>query len=126
MKRLMASLFVLLGAATAYAGQEDNWPVTLGATSASGSVSSVHDGPLTDHSMIGCFVAKGWAGCYASDASGPPGSYKSCSSSVPSLIAAARMVNADSYISFAWNGFGACTSIVVDNSSRTPALVKSN
>ncbi|QWP77350.1 hypothetical protein J5226_02790 [Lysobacter sp. K5869] len=116
-------LAVLCG--TAFAGEKGNVPVTL-ETNASGQVVRAFGMMGTARNsadtkqLIGCFIGAAGnslqAGCEAQNAAG---ANTMCLSSNAGVIAAVQSVGPDSYIDFARDGAGNCTSVYVANGSST-------
>lgn len=93
--------------------------VNTGARSASGSLGDARNSADTQQ-FIGCSITTyvGSApslGCFAMDTSS---NYVGCSSTNADLVATARSINGDSYITFTWDTFSACTSLHVTNASH--------
>lgn len=111
---------VLVGAA-AWAGHKSYNPVVVTSSSASGSLGNARNSTDTQQ-YIGCTIYAYTGGtpyvfCFANAAS-TGYAYVSCSSYDPAIVDAARAINGDSYIQFAFNTSGTCTSLYVLNGSH--------
>jgi hypothetical protein len=85
---------------------------------AEGKAGDVHNSQDTTQ-YIGCALRAGMnsplqANCWATDAAGRQ---RACSTSDPGMMTVAGSVSSDSYLYFAWNPSGKCTSIESQNGS---------
>lgn len=120
-----AALALALLCAAATAGDKSDVPVTL-VTNSSGQVTRAYGmigtarNSADTKQLIGCFISAAGsslqAGCEAQNAAG---ANTMCFSSNAGVIAAVQSVGPDSYIDFARDSGGSCTSVYVANSSST-------
>jgi hypothetical protein len=97
----------------AHAGQRYDYSLNVTATSASGAVASVRNS-ADFTTFIECALYGKTAVCTAHTTDGTT---KSCSTSDPTMVANARALNGDSYLSFSWDSSGACKNLNVTNGS---------
>ena len=116
-KWMGVALVTLLGT-VAGAGMKISSPVVVSSGNATGAMGSARNsGDAVQY--IGCTIS-GYAGtapsvtCFAQDLT----SYGACSTSDANIVAAASAIADDSYISFSWDGWGACTSLQVTKASH--------
>ena len=108
----------LFGATSAFAGSKQSYPVGISVGWAWGSLGSTRNS-ADINSFISC-TTYAWPNYAPSmSCSAYTGSaYASCSSSDPSLIAAAQSISANSYVAFYWDpGSAKCTLLQINNGS---------
>jgi hypothetical protein len=115
---------LLIGVASpgvSLAGQVNVDPVSVGTGFAYGGIGAAH---YSSDSLqyIGCQTVSNssasQATCWAQDASQPQPKYLSCTSTNPSIVAAARSINTTSLILFTVDSGGNCTEVVVADGSN--------
>lgn len=124
MKHIPVTALVLgLMVATSDAGSKFNYPVVIGATSATGSMADARSSALATMN-IGCHTRYGAnthvAACSAGDGQGL---VASCFTTDPVLVDQARALGDDSRVTFWWDATGTCTQIqVLKFSSAAPKV----
>lgn len=122
MKKLLRTLGIVgvLGGTVALAGPKYGYPVQVNLTSrhASGGFGTARNS-ADSVQYIGCDVygyttSVPRVSCYARSAAG---TYASCSSTDPNLLAVARSISDDSIVSFNWDASGTCTYLFAGNAS---------
>ncbi len=105
-----------LWAAAAQAGNDGNFQVVIDDVNkqAFGTLVATRRSADTVQ-KLGCTIRTDNALCYATNAAGV---YRTCMTTDPGLIAAARSLSSESYLWFVWNAAGSCTSIVVGLGSQ--------
>jgi hypothetical protein len=113
-----------LGSSNAFAGYKRTDTIYVASYIATGSVGSVRNSADTSQ-YISC-TEYAWPGSppslYCSAYNGS--SYASCSSSDPTLLAAALSVGVNSFIEFAWDANGKCNFLQVSNGSLYEPAVR--
>lgn len=114
-RTLVGALAMGVFATTVFAGSQLSQEVTIKDTKgfAYGDLGYARNTADTVQ-YIGCSVTGVIAVCAARDSTGLT---RSCSTSDPDLMALARSLNGDSYLSFSWDGSGFCTTLQVRNYS---------
>jgi hypothetical protein len=117
MKKMLTSIALLAGAATAQAGTRSSYPVYIGATYAYGSLGTARASSDT-LSYVECqrYVTPSNAvlTCYVRDAAGKTAM---CITNDPSFVAEGRALKGDSLLYFEWDANGYCKALRVTDSS---------
>jgi hypothetical protein len=127
MKRMTQQLFglglaVVLGSTAAWAGERGSGYVVINTLSqyAYGSIGGARNSPDSTQFLYLSVWSNGTTEAVIVVAQDAAGLTMSCYSYEPLMVAAARTVTSDAYISFSWTSSGQCTGLDVRAASITP------